>query len=196
MSLRLRLSPLRLHQIMYTLVNPAVLGAFLYAYWDKVANRAFEWQQPTPWLGGALFIALFTLDFVYSQGKAIQESYSGAEFLVDLVLVALIYVAAQSLFGTTVKGLESVPIWVYLFLVKFLSSLWELWRVRQAERTVKARARRPFPLVHIETDIALAIGAVILGAVALSLPPAWQWLPLAAFLSIDGAIYVANTSEA
>lgn len=195
---RFTLSALRLHQIMYGLVYPAVLGSFLYAFWDKAANAAFELARPTPWVGGALFIALFTLDYAYSLARSVQASYSGGEFLADVLIVMLIYLTAQSLFGKEVAWLAGVSVWVYLFAIKLVSSAWELIRLNRARRADPGGshgAARPFPVVYIETDVALAIAAVVLGALSSVMRESLQFILLAMFFIVDGLSYIAHTSD-
>lgn len=197
---RRTLSPRRLHQIMYTMIYPAVLGSFLYAYWDRLANRGFCWNDPTAWLGGAFFIAVFTLDYVYSLEQDIQDHYSGPEFLADLVIVALIYLAAQALFGKPVKGLEGASpkfIWVYLFAIKFASTVWEIVRrSRAAAGSDASKPRRTIPRFEaMEGDAFFLVASLVLGVVAWQMPDGWSVLPLLAFLVADGLVYVQHTSD-
>lgn len=104
--MKLHLSPARLHQIMYTMVYPAVLGSFLYTFWDKTAKGRFEWSDPLPWLIGLLFIALLTLDYVYSLAAAIVARYSLVKFVLDLLIVVLLYLTLQALFKEKVEVVD------------------------------------------------------------------------------------------
>lgn len=197
--MKLHLSPARLHQIMYTMVYPAVLGSFLYTFWDKTAKGRFEWSDPLPWLIGLLFIALLTLDYVYSLAAAIVARYSLVKFVLDLLIVVLLYLTLQALFKEKVEVVDKVLPWVWLFLIKLLAVAWELadrsQQVAGASGT-RAEKARAVPLVNIETDTLLLILAVLFGALAI-VSPAWlQVVYYAAWMLLDGLLYIANTSDA
>jgi hypothetical protein len=196
---KLTLSALRLHQIMYTMVYPAVLGSFIYAYWDKVAKNEFIWAEPSPWVCGFLFIALFTLDYTYSIGDSIQKSYSAAEFLFDFIILVLLFITAQEIFGTKIRALESFSVWTYLLAIKAVASAWELTRYRRLKNETQNGGsitfRRPLPLFPLGTDIAFLIAALLLWLASLVVPAPYHFLLLAGFLIGDGLLYIANTSD-
>lgn len=198
--MKLHLSPARLHQIMYAMVYPAVLGSFLYTFWDKAAKGKFELNDPLPWLIGLLFIALLTLDYVYSLAAAIVARYSLVKFVLDLLIVVLLYLTLQALFKEKVELVDKVLPWVWLFLIKLLAVAWELadrkQQVAGASGSTPAQKARAVPLVNVETDTLLLILAVVFGGLAI-VSPAWlQLVYYAAWMLLDGLLYIANTSDA
>ncbi len=198
--MKLHLSSLRLHQIMYTMVYPAVLGSFLYSFWDKAATKQFSWDDRLPWVGGLLFIAVLTLDYIYSLATTIVQRYSWPKFVMDFLVVVLIYFAMSALLKPDLKGWDLVLLWVYLFAIKLLSWIWELCDYRQQNLPKPgdaAKRARPLPIGKngVETDLALLLAAAFFGVVSY-----WQpelRVPLVIiFFVLDGAYYIDNTSDA
>jgi hypothetical protein len=195
--MKVRLSPLRLHQIMYAMIYPAVLGSFIYAYGDKAANSAFALSDPVPWLIGFLFIALLTLDYIYSIGSSVQSNYSMIEFCADLLIVVLLYGTLQAILRSPMAGLailSGISIWLYLFAIKLVASLWEVWdrfKHRNLPQT-KDEAARIRPL---ESDIAFCLIALVCLAASLVVPKYVDVAFLAAFLVFDGIYYITYTSD-
>jgi hypothetical protein len=198
-AMKLHLSALRLHQIMYTMVYPAVLGSFLYSFWDKAATQQFSWNDHLPWVGGLLFIAVLTLDYIYSLANTIMHRYSWPKFVMDFLVVVLIYFAMSALLKPDLKGWDLALLWGYLFAIKLVSWVWELCDYRQQNLPKPgdaAKRARPLPIGKngIETDLGLMFGAFMGGLVCY-----WQpelRVPLVIiFFVLDGAYYIDNTSD-
>lgn len=85
--------------------------------------------------------------------------------------------------------------WVWLFLIKLLAVAWELADRRQ-QAAGSAQAARTVPLVNIETDTLLLMLAVLFGGLALVSPGWLQVVYYAAWILLDGLLYIANTSDA
>lgn len=179
-----KLSPKRRHQAMYGMIYPGVLGSFLMMFADKWFQDAFSLSQPVPWLCGFMFVALFTLDYVYSLGKDIENNYRGSELFWDAIIVVLIYLAGHSIFNAATG--VTPAIWGYLFAAKFVSLVWE---------------HSPFAAVPPRggiSDTLPCIGFAV-GWIFCGLEIASQTVQIVLFLvviAIDGALYLANTSDA
>jgi hypothetical protein len=174
---------------MYGLVYPAVLGSLLYLFGEQVAQGTFSLSLPIPWIAGALFIAVFALDYVYSLSRTNQEFYSGFAFSVDALLLVVVYLSAQAIFGT--KILSCVSVWFWLLLAKVVSLYQELLLTKAATTRDPPEGRAPAqPLGQSRSDLMLAFVCGISWAIAAGLPIEWGGLPLVMFLAIDAYFYL------
>lgn len=83
---------LRLHNLLYNLLYPAFLGTLIYNYFDK-------YPALSTGVGVTLFLMLilFSLDFIYSLSEEVIRNYSGWQFVFDIFIVGLLFIAAKSI---------------------------------------------------------------------------------------------------
>jgi len=112
----------RLYAAMHTLVYPGVLGSLLYAVPDNL-TKGVKYAPETLWLG-SVFALAFVFDYIHTVGPRFKDSYSYKLFLLDLVIVAMLFGAGQRILGNTVFVFLSVP--TMLAIAKFAAALWEM----------------------------------------------------------------------
>jgi hypothetical protein len=167
---------------MYNMIYPAILGSILYTVFQLAADRSFQFSNPMPWFAGALFIALFTLDYTYSLARDISTSYSRVAFALDLVVVVLMFVAATAILG---KNLLPISVWLELVFLKLVVVVWEVVELRRSQR----------PLKHVLSDFGLLLTYILFTVVFHFSPSSVEWVFMSIIFIADGLFYIANTSE-
>lgn len=183
-----RLSSLRLHQIMYNMFYPAVLGGMIYSLFVQAAETGFHASNPKPWLAFPLFIALFTLDYTYSLARKIVDEYSLSAFGIDLLIVVLMFIVSNSILD---KNVVPVSIWIELATLKFVVSFWEFWRDKKRQASGSLLETKYFV-----TDFILFLVCISFAVMKEFGPLPYEWALLSLVFIVDILIYLPNTSDA
>lgn len=113
----------RLYAVMHTLLYPGVLGSLMYAAPDKMSSGRNPYPSEVLWLAGAFALA-FVFDYIHSAGDRFKQSYTYKLFMLDLVIVIMLFGAGQRILGNSVFMWLSVP--AMLAIAKFSAALWEI----------------------------------------------------------------------
>jgi hypothetical protein len=189
-------TPAQLHQLLYGLVYPAVLGSLLYT---TIFDQSFTQSPSRDSLAltcTVLIIALFAVDYVYSYSENNTVDYSVAQFLIDFVIVLLAYVAAVSFTG--VEAFEKVPGWIYLFLAALVSYFLEEARYYGRKKN-RFNLSPPLPKIkrkHANSDFLCAYLYLVFGLLSTLLTSKWSVVPVIAALIVHLIVYIYNVGDA
>ncbi|HEY4956298.1 MAG TPA: hypothetical protein VII31_00665 [Caldimonas sp.] len=164
----------RWHEVMTGLLYPAVLGAILFTFFDRLTSRDLALPEPTLVAALALLV-LFTFDYAHTMSCSVSENYGPGEFACDTVILCLLFLAGKQLVGAAAPHAPSwlsTPLWELMALTKAASVVWEV--VRTAKRTsIRASLKLS---ANVKADVAFALAYLALGMIFQVASPAFAWL--------------------
>jgi hypothetical protein len=83
-----------LHQLMYSLLFPAVLGTVFVVF---LSDDLFSLRWHPRTFLGIVFVIHWSFEFILSTTKGADEKYSAWKFITELAMIAVIYAAFKSL---------------------------------------------------------------------------------------------------
>ena len=175
----------RWHQVMTGLLYPAVLGAILFTFAERLADKPSEFSALTLGAGLAILV-LFTFDYAHTMSGAVRETYGPSEFVCDALITTLLFLAGKRVLGAPVVFLE---LWALMALTKGASIAWEALRLgkgRAQDASIKVT-------VNFKADLVFGIVYVVLGLFFQVARPEFTWLLVVAMI-LDALVYIRLTA--
>src|SRR5258708_446223 len=138
-----------LHQVMYGLLYPAVLGTVFVLF---VSDDLMHWHLSPRSAFGVVFLIHWCLEFVLANQAEVIRGYSFVEFTGDFVLIVIIYNAFIALPKPDQEGTyTALYLWVMLVPVIFLAV--DVWK------WIGTDLRLARPIVFVDITLFIATGS-------------------------------------